>query len=179
MTWAHRCDFHALLHEYDDFCVPVRTVLQLAAQERTHQFDMLSGPRLERVVAHGRIAFVGDAAHALLGNFGSGAGFAFEDVYSLSRTLEWAWSRSRPLADALALFNSIRSPYYGHLYELIDEFATIKAALREENLSVDEEIAERVRRVSQASQSWMHHHRIDEVVEAALKAADTARLQTI
>lgn len=87
-------DLHTLLHEYDDFCPPVCQILLLAAQNGgAQEFALFSGTRLNRVVSHGNIAFVGDAAHALLGNFGSGAGFALEDVYTLGKALDWSWQR--------------------------------------------------------------------------------------
>lgn len=172
VSWARPFDLHTLLHEYDDFCEPIRQVLRLAAEGKTQEFALFSGPRLKRIVSHGNIAFIGDASHALLGNFGSGAGFALEDVYTLTKALDWAWSRKRDLADALDLFNAIRSPHYERLYALVDKFANIKAAIREEGLSVDEEIAERVKRIMLASEPWMFYYQIDKVVDEALRKED-------
>lgn len=51
------------------------------------------------LVAHGNVALT---AHPPLGNFGAGAGFALEDVYALTKTLDWAWSRGK-IADATRL----------------------------------------------------------------------------
>ena len=76
------------------------------------------------------------------------------------------------MADALELFDSIRSPHYTKLYGTLDRLAAIKATLLTEGLSVDEEIEERVRRISLASESWMYDYEIDKVVDEALQEAD-------
>ncbi|KAF0645931.1 hypothetical protein FPSE5266_08078 [Fusarium pseudograminearum] len=51
-------------------------------------------------------------------------------------------------------------------------FAEIKAELRAKSLTLDDEIAERVKRISKASESWMYDYEIDKVVDEALEAAD-------
>ncbi|TPX10398.1 uncharacterized protein E0L32_008617 [Thyridium curvatum] len=169
VSWGRPVDLEGVLPEYDDFCPPVREILRLAARGDTQEFALHSGPRLDHVVHHGNIAFIGDASHALLGNFGSGAGFALEDVFALTRVIQWAWMRGKQLVDALSLFDSIRSPHYGRLYQTIDKFANIKAALRTEGLLINDEIAERVRRISLASESWMFYYDIDKAVEKVLQ----------
>ncbi|KAK2002287.1 WD40 repeat-like protein [Colletotrichum falcatum] len=148
VSWGRPVDLHSLLPEYDDSCQPVRRLLRLAAEGETQEFALFSGPRLERVTSHGSIAFVGDASHALLGNFGSGASFALEDVYALARAVEWGHAKRRPLSDALDLFDSARSPL------IVDgstrswtTSAPSRRRLRAENLSLDEEIAERIEKV--------------------------------
>lgn len=173
VSWGCPVDMHSLLPQYNDFCQPIRRVLRLAAEGETQEFALFSGPRLDRVTSHGNIAFIGDASHALLGNFGSGAGFALEDVYTLAKAVGWGYVKGLPLVDALDFYNSVRSPHYRRLYELMDNFSAIKATLRTESLSVDEEIAERVRRISLASESWMYHYEIEKVVEKALCAVTT------
>ena len=172
--WGRPFDLHKLLHKYDDFCEPVRQILRIAAKGPTQEFALFSGPRLETMVATGNIALVGDASHALLGNFGSGAGFALEDVHTLSRCLEWAYFKGMRLSTALELYNTIRSPHYEHIYKVIDTFTKIKANLLREGLGIDEEIAERVKRISLASESesWMFYYNIDLVVEKMLHQAE-------
>jgi salicylate hydroxylase len=172
VSWGRPFDLHTLLHEYDDFCLPIRQLLRLAAKGETQEFALFSGQRLQRIVSHGNVAFIGDASHPMLGNFGAGCGFALEDVYTLTTTLDWAWSRKRPLADALELFDSIRSSYYKDLYGLIDKYASIKVMLREEDLPLDEEIGERTKRISLASESWMYYYEIKKAVDETLYGAD-------
>lgn len=174
VSWGRPFDLRTLLHEYDDFCLPVRQILQLAAEQHsTQEFALFSGPRLPRVVSpHGNIALIGDAAHPLLGNFGVGAGFALEDVYTLTRTLSWALSQDKPVADALNVFNAIRSPHYRRVYKELGRFDVIKSDLQEQDLSVDEYIDEVVKGLSRASTSWMYDYDIDKAVGEALREAD-------
>ncbi|KAI3542638.1 hypothetical protein CSPX01_06843 [Colletotrichum filicis] len=163
VSWGRPFSLHHLLHEYDDFCEPIRQILRIAAEGDTQEFALFSGPHLEHVTCSGNIAFVGDASHAMLGNFGSGAGFALEDVYTLGRTLEWASSAGKTLPEALNLFDRIRSPYYERLHQAIKEFATIKTALRAERLPLDEEIAERSTKlfVKRPKEMRMKGHRLN------------------
>lgn len=57
------------------------------------------------------------------GAFGSGAAFALEDGWILARAVEHTIystrSRQQALREALAIFDSIRSPYYLRMYILI------------------------------------------------------------
>ncbi|TRX93634.1 hypothetical protein FHL15_005606 [Xylaria flabelliformis] len=142
VSWGQPFNLQNLLHEYDDFCLPIRQVLRLAAKRETQEFSLFSGPRLEHMVSHGSIALIGDTSHALLGHFGSGAGCALEDAYTLAQVLEWGFSRSQSLADALEVFDRIRSPHYVRLYEILDRFASVKKSPRVKNFTMDEEIAE-------------------------------------
>ncbi|KAH8879024.1 FAD/NAD(P)-binding domain-containing protein [Thozetella sp. PMI_491] len=172
VSWGQPFDFRRLLHEYDGFCLPIRQILRLAAEGDTQEFALFSGPRLEHVVSHGNIALIGDASHPLSGAFGAGAGFALEDVYALTKSLDWAWSRGKGLPDAISLFDSIRSPHYKGLYEVLDKFASANAKLVAEGLSIDQEIEERVKRMSEASEFWMYNYEVDKVVEEAIVEAD-------
>ncbi|ETS78831.1 hypothetical protein PFICI_08684 [Pestalotiopsis fici W106-1] len=169
VSWGQPFDLHTLLHEFDDFCQPVRDILRLAARGKTQEFALCPLPPLERPISH-NIAFVGDACHALLGNFGCGVGLALEDVYTLARTLNWAWKRDRSLSDALGAFHAIRSPHFKRLYNLMSNFADIKATIRAESLPTDQEISVRVQRISEASQSWMWYYEIDKAVDEFLEA---------
>lgn len=174
VSWGQPFELRTLLHEYDNFCLPVRQILRLAAgQNSTQEFALFSGARLPRVVSsHGNVALIGDAAHPLLGNFGVGAGFALEDAYALARTISWSWSRDTPVADALNLFDAIRSPHYRRVYEELGRFDVIKSEVRVKPLSLDEEIDEVVKRLSRASPSWMYDYDIAKAVSEALQGAD-------
>ncbi|KAF3011318.1 hypothetical protein E8E14_003542 [Neopestalotiopsis sp. 37M] len=170
VSWGQPFNLHTLLHEFDDFCQPVREILRLAARGNTQEFALCPLPPLECPI-YGNIAFVGDACHALLGNFGCGIGLALEDVYALARTLNWAWKRGGSLGDALEAFRAIRSPHFKRLYNIMSNFADIKATVQAESLPMDQEIAERVQRISDASETWMYYYEIDKDVDDFLKAA--------
>lgn len=118
--------------EYDS---RVRDALSCVPEGSWKEFAAFSGPRLERIVGWGKIALLGDASHPLSGAFGSGAAFALEDGWILARAIELTTSRAefnrsdnksghiskaQNIADALEIFDHIRSPYYRRMYELLD-----------------------------------------------------------
>jgi salicylate hydroxylase len=173
-SWGRSFNLNGLLLEFNDFCQPVRTILQLAAQGKTQEFALFAGPRLKHVISHRNTVLIGDAAHPFLGHFGSGAGFALEDTYVLGRVLEWAWQRDKPLSNALELFDSIRSPHYDNLYATADKAAAAKKRILAEGVSTDDEIKRRVLAVSEASESWMYDYDIAEVTDEAIQQANLA-----
>ena len=130
------------------------------------------------MTCRGNTVLVGDAAHALCGNFGAGAGFALEDVYTLAKSLDWAYSSNRTIADALNLYDLVRSPHYGRLYAVLDNFAAIKRALSAECLPLDEDIKARITRIAQASESWMYYYDIDKAVKETIDEANKSAKRT-
>ncbi|KAJ0329190.1 hypothetical protein COL5a_004426 [Colletotrichum fioriniae] len=116
VSWGRPFDFSTIASEYDEFCEPVREVIQLAAQ----------------------------------GAFGAGAGFALEDVYALTQSIDWHWNNGGGLPEALELYDHIRSPHYRDLYKVLDDFGAMNTKLLSENLPVNEEIEERVRRAAES-----------------------------
>ncbi|KAK1716186.1 uncharacterized protein BDZ83DRAFT_587412 [Colletotrichum acutatum] len=172
VSWGRPFDFATIASEYDEFCEPVRKVIQLAAQGETQEFALFSGPRLKSVVHEQAIALIGDASHPLSGAFGAGAGFALEDVYALTQSIDWHWSNGGDLSAALELYDQIRSPHYRDLYKVLDDFGAMNTTLLSENIPVNEEIEERVRRAAESKSTWMYHYEIDKAVEKLLGAAN-------
>ncbi|EXF73554.1 hypothetical protein CFIO01_02846 [Colletotrichum fioriniae PJ7] len=172
VSWGRPFDFSTIASEYDEFCEPVREVIQLAAQGETQEFALFSGPRLESVIYEKAIALIGDASHPLSGAFGAGAGFALEDVYALTQSIDWHWNNGGGLPEALELYDHIRSPHYRDLYKVLDDFGAMNTTLLSENLPVNEEIEERVRRAAESKSTWMYHYEIDKAVEKLLGAAN-------
>ncbi|OHE98316.1 hypothetical protein CORC01_06312 [Colletotrichum orchidophilum] len=170
VSWGRPFDLSTIAAEYDEFCEPVRKIIQLAAQGPTQEFALFSGPRLESVISHGAVALIGDASHPLSGAFGAGAGFALEDVYALTRSIDWHWKNGGGLSAALELYDQIRSPHYRDLYQTLDNFGALNAKLLAENLPPNEEIEERVRRAAESQSLWMYHYQIDKAVEKLLGA---------
>ncbi|KAF5521642.1 2-heptyl-3-hydroxy-4(1H)-quinolone synthase [Colletotrichum aenigma] len=169
VSWGRSFDFSTIASEYGEFCKPVRKVIQLAAQGKTEEFALFSGARLESVISHDAIALIGDASHPLSGAFGAGAGFALEDVYALTRSLDFTRVKGEGLAEALQLYDQIRSPHYRDLYGVLDNFAAVNSKLLAEQLPADDEIEERVRRASEKKATWMYHYEIDKAVEKLLR----------
>lgn len=192
VSWGQPFELSNILHEYSGFCPAVREVLKISAEEgETQEFAMFSGPRLGSCVQTGSldtgglgggIALIGDASHPLSGAFGAGAGFACEDVYTLARTLDWAFSRNegkgKAITDALRLYDSIRTPHYSRLYEVLDQTAALNDALAKEGLPADIEISERVKRTLGGRTEWMYYYRADEVVEEAI-VKEEARIGSV
>ncbi|KAM0214416.1 hypothetical protein ACHAPA_000382 [Fusarium lateritium] len=175
VSWGRPFDFSTLVHEYDEFCEPVRRVIRLAAKGETQEFALFSGPRLEHVVALDSIALIGDASHPLSGAFGAGAGFALEDVYTLTKALEWAWTRGQGIKVALELYNRIRSPHYSGLYDVLDWYGDVVKGIAAERLPVDEEIEARVRRTKGKRSDWMYYYDIQTVVDEVLAELEHQR----
>jgi salicylate hydroxylase len=67
------------------------------------QFSGEHAPRWTK----GRIALLGDSAHAMLATFGQGANMAFEDAYVLSR---WLHAKADDPEAALASYEVVRKP---------------------------------------------------------------------
>ncbi|MFZ6049258.1 salicylate 1-monooxygenase [Pseudomonas sp. CR3202] len=79
---------------------------------------------------HGRVALIGDAAHAMLPHQGAGAGQGLEDAYFLARLLGDPQASQDNLGELLAAYDALRRPRAcrvqrssweaGELYELRD-----------------------------------------------------------
>ncbi|TVY93395.1 Salicylate hydroxylase [Lachnellula willkommii] len=136
VSWGQVATVEENARHFRDFSPIVRAVV--AAPKEIKKYALFAGPRLESVIAHGSIALVGDASHPLSGAFGSGAGFALEDVYVLTQSIRWAHENSLTFVDGLSLFNRVRGPHYKNLYGVLDEFGKTDAKLRQSNLGFDD-----------------------------------------
>ncbi|MBD8493518.1 salicylate 1-monooxygenase [Pseudomonas syringae] len=97
-------------------CIPSPTLWAL------HELDELPG------YVHGRVALIGDAAHAMLPHQGAGAGQGLEDAWLLARLLADPQVLEASLPQVLAAYDAIRRPracrvqrtshQAGELYEL-------------------------------------------------------------
>ena len=104
-------------------------------------------------------------SHLVLGAFGSGAAFALEDAWVLAQALRHTRSQNRPPADALRIFDDIRSPYYLRMYEHLDqqkkkiEEAKASAA----NRSFEDVLGARVSSFGGDKLAWIYMTDIEEV----------------
>ncbi|SDS24612.1 salicylate 1-monooxygenase [Pseudomonas oryzae] len=99
-------------------CIPAPTLWAL------HDLAELPG------YVHGRVALIGDAAHAMLPHQGAGAGQGLEDAYFLARLLGDVRADASNLAQLLEAYDALRRPRAcrvqrtsweaGELYELRD-----------------------------------------------------------
>lgn len=99
-------------------CIPAPTLWAL------HDLPELTG------YVHGRVALIGDAAHAMLPHQGAGAGQGLEDAYFLARLLGDTRTEIGNLPELLEAYDDLRRPHAcrvqrttvetGELYELRD-----------------------------------------------------------
>ncbi|KAH9926277.1 FAD/NAD(P)-binding domain-containing protein [Epithele typhae] len=71
--------------------------------------------------AHGRVAIVGDAAHAMMPFQAAGAGQAIEDGFVLSEVLAHPSVTARTLPAALAAYDTVRRPFAHAVQRASDE----------------------------------------------------------
>ncbi|KAK5125721.1 hypothetical protein LTR85_011995 [Meristemomyces frigidus] len=155
VSWGEKAGVEQMQRHFKDFHKPLQDLFDLAPS--VQRYAAFAGPRLPTVISGpGNIALVGDASHPLSGAFGAGAGFALEDAYSLAQSLKWAHIQAnpRPLAEALRLFDKVRSPHYKRLYGVLDDFKAVGENLAAPDLDLtgDEEVAVLV------AMNWSHRH---------------------
>ena len=121
-----------------------------------------------------KVVLVGDSSHALSGAFGSGAGFAMEDGWVLAQALAHFGNDRRR---ALALFNTIRVPYYSRMYaHLAAEAARRAAKLREiGNPSYDERVEAKIITDGGSAMAWIYDNDIGAVWSEAVREIGTEK----
>lgn len=157
-SWGKEASIEHFRNRFSEFCPPIQQLLELATW--VQQFDFFAGPRLDTVIKGASIALIGDASHPLSGAFGAGAGFALEDAYVLGGSIEWALSNNRTLTDALKLFDKVRSPHYGALYAVLDQFGEVERKLSVTTQTPSGEIESRIQGVWNSKHSWMYYHEV-------------------
>ncbi|KAL2218992.1 hypothetical protein M432DRAFT_579577 [Thermoascus aurantiacus ATCC 26904] len=172
-SWGQEASLEEFKRPFKDFSPIVHKVLDLVKEVK--KFPLFAGPRLSSVTARWSIALVGDASHPLSGAFGAGAGFALEDVYVLVQSVHWAHERGLSLADALNLFDKVRSPHYEQMYLILDEFARSDAYVKESRLGFDEAVAVTVANKWTEKHHWLYHYDVRNVWKEAYQAEDARR----
>ncbi|OAP61504.1 hypothetical protein AYL99_03707 [Fonsecaea erecta] len=157
--------------EYDP---RVRDVMSRVPEGQWREFAAFAGPRLEKLTAWDKVVLLGDASHPLSGAFGSGAAFALEDGWILARAIEY--TRDIPkggLAQALEIFDAVRSPYYLRMYQYLDEQ---KRKAKEAVANAPDKSFESLLKIKMASFGseeglpWIYHNDIEDVWEKYLEA---------
>lgn len=157
-SWGKPAGVQHFVASFSEFCQPIQELFKLVTY--VDQYDYFAGPRLEKAIAFGSVALIGDASHPLSGAFGAGAGFALEDAYTLAKAIDWALQSGGQLSDALYLFDEVRSPHYKNLYDVLDGFVAVNAALASETLEPDEEISRRIKQIWDGRSTWMYYYEV-------------------
>jgi len=98
--------------EYDS---RAQAALQQVPEGGWKEFPGFAGPRLDSLTGWDKVVLIGDASHPLGGDLGSGASFALEDSWILAQAIEKTRNDTNGIAEALKIFDSIRSPYYSRM----------------------------------------------------------------
>ncbi|KAI5118815.1 hypothetical protein M0805_000203 [Coniferiporia weirii] len=124
---VEECDKEELLKQYTGWEEEVQQLLQCIEKPSRWAINALKELPIS---THGRVALVGDAAHAMTPHQGSGAGQAIEDAYILSALLAHPLTTSSNIRTALEVYESVclplgidvhrRSRLNGKLYEFAD-----------------------------------------------------------
>ena len=132
------------------------------------EFAAFAGPEMDTLTAwNHKIVLVGDSSHALSGAFGSGAGFAMEDGWTLAQCL---LQHANDSAKALPLFDRIRLPYYKRMYEHLASEAARRAEKTEGiDPSFDERVASKIISDGGKDMSWIYDHDAEAVWKRAVQ----------
>ncbi|KAH8691159.1 putative FAD-binding monooxygenase [Talaromyces proteolyticus] len=147
-SWGIPATNERVTVHFKDYDPRPRESLSRVPEGNWKEFSAFAGPRLDRLIGWGKVALLGDSSHPLTGAFGSGAAFAMEDGWILAQAIEYTTNRrlstdqgtkAQNIADALEIFNEIRSPYYRRMYEHIDnqKAKTLQARAKAESESSD------------------------------------------
>ncbi|KAK4701232.1 microfibrillar-associated protein 1, partial [Phenoliferia sp. Uapishka_3] len=150
-----------------DYHSDVRALLD-ASPEGWKEYAYFGAPRLASVVI-GSVALLGDASHPLSGAFGAGAGFAAEDAYVLSKSVEHARKTGQTLATALRLYDETRSPHYSGLYREIERTGkALRVASSRPDITWDEAVDAKVGAFSDNT-AWIYDYDVQAAWEATLR----------
>ncbi|WP_280349239.1 salicylate 1-monooxygenase [Pseudomonas sp. BN414] len=129
-SWVREASQREMLDAFDGWGDAARILLEcIPAPTHWALHDLAELPGY----VHGRVALIGDAAHAMLPHQGAGAGQGLEDAYFLARLLGDPHVSQGNLDELLAAYDALRRPRAcrvqrtsweaGELYELRDPVA--------------------------------------------------------
>ncbi|SDH08372.1 salicylate hydroxylase [Pseudomonas flavescens] len=106
-AWVREASQRQMLQDFSGWGAAARTLLECIAAPTCwalHDLPELSG------YAHGRVALIGDAAHAMLPHQGAGAGQGLEDAYFLAQLLSDSRLAAGQVPELLAVYDRVRRP---------------------------------------------------------------------
>ncbi|RAL13418.1 FAD/NAD(P)-binding domain-containing protein [Aspergillus homomorphus CBS 101889] len=172
VSWGQDARVQEVSNRFKNFSPIVQRAL--AKIKVVKKYALFNGPRLPRVVSHGSIALIGDASHPLSGEFGTGAGCAFEDAYVVTRAIQWAHERELPISDGLDLFDKVRAPHYHAMFDILNRFA--QSSVSRQKLTSFDEAADQVLLDEWSDgHSWLYRYSVEDAWRQAREAEDVRR----
>ncbi|KAF9883421.1 hypothetical protein FE257_003504 [Aspergillus nanangensis] len=175
-SWTLAGDKQEVEEQFKDFAPAVQAVIENMDTNplKWILFDRKSSP--EWIFSKGKVALLGDAAHAMCPHQGAGAGQAMEDGYVIGRALQEYLKGFGTLEESLRLYHSIRylrsekvqltSRQAGDLYEMkVDE---VKDLSYDEGLPI-------VKGMIENRMKWIWAEDIDKVYEQARQEQQPSR----
>lgn len=144
------------------------------ASPRIHLYPNFTGDALDRLVAHGRIVLVGDAAHPHGGAFAAGGSLGIDDAYILmrsfahhlkDRTQATPEERQSQIARSLELYEQTRQPHVSRIVKAVHNGEQYKNT--SDNVWDDAKI--RAWATGRVDPFWIHEHPVDQAFEDAVK----------
>ncbi|KAF9228173.1 FAD/NAD(P)-binding domain-containing protein [Gyrodon lividus] len=112
--WVVDVSEKEILDTYEDWEPRARALVKCV--ERPSRWALHTLRPLPHYV-HGRVALLGDAAHAMEPHFGAGAGQAIEDAFILGRLLTHELTHRGNVADALKIYEEVRLPFANRILQ--------------------------------------------------------------
>ncbi|CAI7600779.1 unnamed protein product [Penicillium palitans] len=114
-AWNHPADIETMRGLVSDWCEEVRELASLVQEGECVSWTLGEVPLIPSYVStSGRVALVGDAAHALLPHAAQGAGMAIEDAASLAEFVGHLRSRE-DLPEVMIAWSQFRQARVDHL----------------------------------------------------------------
>ncbi|KAI0729300.1 hypothetical protein BC629DRAFT_1601528 [Irpex lacteus] len=113
--WVSEADNTELISGFSQWCPEVYTLLKAMKNPSKWAVNEVRG--LPTFV-FGRVALLGDAAHAMTPHLASGAGQAIEDTLVLATLLAQPEAQKETLTTALRIYDEIRRPFVQNVQEL-------------------------------------------------------------
>ncbi|KAJ6024009.1 hypothetical protein N7540_004806 [Penicillium herquei] len=163
VIWGIPASNEKVASRVSSFDKRVQDAVSVVEEGEWGEFATFAGPRLGKITGWDKIALIGDASHPLSGAFGSGATFAMEDGWILARALEYSQFTSRPVHDALEIFNAIRSPYYARMYEHLDEVGAKMQQFKLESTNFDDFLQAKINKFLYGDKDFIYKNDIGKV----------------
>ncbi|KAJ5712461.1 hypothetical protein N7493_008929 [Penicillium malachiteum] len=171
VIWGIPASNEKVASRVSSFDKRVQDAVSVVQEGEWGEFATFAGSRLSKITGWEKVALIGDASHPLSGAFGSGATFAMEDGWVLARALEYSQFTSRPVHDALEIFNAIRSPYYARMYEHLDEVGARMQQFKSESTNFDEFLQAKINNFLYGDKDFIYKNDIGKVWEDYLTSA--------